>query len=323
MNNKVNILEELNKMKNLINAKAGTVISEQSNVTDKNTYPACVRKVGSISQTAREVFIQATGIYTGYKFYNNGRYLFGNKKGSYSCSGDEILIDGRKLTTKAVTYPLCVTNNRWGEPVTKGGVTYIPGGKKGEIDFTGYKFFNNNRVATPTGKVVSYACSSDNSIISIESDASANIKKTSSDNWKTKFPCVSTQPGAKPVKLKDGTIAYRISNVIYYSSGRKKLADGTMSNYNCKTEFKGGTGTKDTGTKDTGTKDTGTKQGVQSVANKFSQSAKSLGIQNGNMDVQTLQNILNKLQSDTPIETTTQKTPDMAQLTAMLNQLNA
>ena len=34
MSNKVNILEEINKMKSLISAKAGTVISEQENSLD-------------------------------------------------------------------------------------------------------------------------------------------------------------------------------------------------------------------------------------------------------------------------------------------------
>jgi hypothetical protein len=67
--------------------------------------------------------------------------------------------------------------------------------------------------------------------------------------------------------------------------------------------------------------------GQSSVNSRFSKSAESLGIQGGKMDLQTLQSILKTLESgqSTPAvaTTATQGTPDLAQLTAALNQLNA
>ena len=52
------------------------------------------------------------------------------KKGKYTCNGTDILIDGNKLTTTSTTYPVCITNKSWGEPVTTAkGQTYIKGGK--------------------------------------------------------------------------------------------------------------------------------------------------------------------------------------------------
>jgi hypothetical protein len=66
---------------------------------------------------------------------------------------------------------------------------------------------------------------------------------------------------------------------------------------------------------------------AQSVNNRFTKSAESLGIQGGKMDLQTLQSILKTLEGEqsTPAVATssTQGVPDLAQLTAALNQLNA
>ena len=55
-------------------------------------------------------------------------------------------------------------------------------------------------------------------------------------NWEGKYSCVPSQ-GVKPTKLKDGSTMYIINGVKYYSNGRKKMADGKMSNYTCETEF--------------------------------------------------------------------------------------
>lgn len=170
------ISEELSKMSQLFHHQRGRVISEQpaKDVTDLKTYPACVQNLRSIkiSQTAAEVFaIQTSGDFENYRFYNNGMYSGPNKKkGRYSCDGTNILIDGNKLTTTSTTYPKCVTNQGWGEPVTTAkGQTYIKGGPLayGEVDYTGYMFYNNNRVSVPKKGVQSYKCSADNRIISI------------------------------------------------------------------------------------------------------------------------------------------------------------
>ena len=69
----------------------------------------------------------------------------------------------------------------------------------------------------------------------------------------------------------------------------------------------------------------GTKQSVGApIADRFSKAAQSVGIQNGKMDLQTLQTILKSLEGGTVASGTpaTGGAPDMAQLTAALNTLN-
>ena len=61
--------------------------------------------------------------------------------------------------------------------------------------------------------------------------------------------------------------------------------------------------------------------GQSSVNSRFASSAQSLGIQNAKMDVATLQTMLKSLQGETSTDTPTQETPDIATLTAALNQL--
>jgi hypothetical protein len=168
------IFEELSKMSQLFHHQRGRVISEQpaKDVTDLKTYPACVQKLPGvkITQTAAEVFAKAdSGPFLNYRFYNNGMYTGPKKRGRYSCNGTEILIDGKKLTTTSTTYPGCITNKGWDEPVTTAkGQTYIKGGEtEGGVDFTGYAFYNNNRVLTPERVLKSYKCSADNTIISV------------------------------------------------------------------------------------------------------------------------------------------------------------
>ena len=73
-------------------------------------------------------------------------------------------------------------------------------------------------------------------------DTAASSGTANTDElWKNpKVSCVTTQPGAKAIKLKDGTTSYLVGQIYYYNTGRKKLADGTMKNYSCSTEFKSG-----------------------------------------------------------------------------------
>lgn len=126
--------------------------------------------------------------------------------------------------------------------------------------------------------------------------------------WKDpKVSCVVSQPGVRAGKMVNGATMYILGQVVYYASGRKKLADKTMVNYNCSTEFK-------------------PRQNVggQNVGGRFTKSVESLGVQGGKMDLQTLQTILKSLEGGEFAQTTpAQGTPDLAQLTAALNQLNA
>ena len=105
--------------------------------------------------------------------------------------------------------------------------------------------------------------------------------------WQTTFSCVTKQPGAKAYTLKDGTTAYNLNGIFYYNTGRKKLADGTMANYSCTTEFK------------TGGSSTIVKK-KSNLGSRFAKSTQSLGIQNGKMDVATLQKILTSLEGSAP-----------------------
>lgn len=134
------------------------------------------------------------------------------------------------------------------------------------------------------------------------------------DAWKTTYSCVTTQPGAKAVKMSNGSTAYLVGQIYYYANGRKKLADGTMANYTC-AEFQSGNPRAYSGSRQTG----------PSVGTRFADSAKSLGVEGGKMDLQTLQTILKNLEGETSTTAAapTQGTPDIAQLTAALNQLQA
>jgi hypothetical protein len=59
---------------------------------------------------------------------------------------------------------------------------------------------------------------------------------TDKSNW-DKFPCVMSYKGAKKTQLKDGSTAFFIGKEVYYNNGRKKLENGTMSNYSCNDEI--------------------------------------------------------------------------------------
>jgi hypothetical protein len=168
------ISEELGKMSQLFHYQRGKVISEQpaKDPTDIKTYPACIQSLPNIKikQSPTVIYARQTdGLYGNYYFINTGDYsTTKGTKGKYSCSGTGILIDGKKLTTTSTTYPACITNKGWGEPVITKGGTYIKGGEtEGGVDFTGYQFYNNNRVLSPKGVTQSYKCSADNTIISI------------------------------------------------------------------------------------------------------------------------------------------------------------
>jgi hypothetical protein len=131
------------------------------------------------------------------------------------------------------------------------------------------------------------------------------------DAWKTTYSCVTTQPGAKAVKTKNAGTAYLVGQIYYYANGRKMLADGSMASYSCSTEFKSGTTNSRSGSR----------RSSSSVNTRFSDSAKSLGIQNGKMDLQTLQTILKSLEGDT-VSAATGGATDIAKLTTALNTLN-
>lgn len=56
------------------------------------------------------------------------------------------------------------------------------------------------------------------------------------EKWKN-FPCVMRHKGAKRTQMSDGTFAFEINGDYYYNNGRKKMSDGTRSNYSCNDEI--------------------------------------------------------------------------------------
>jgi hypothetical protein len=64
------------------------------------------------------------------------------------------------------------------------------------------------------------------------------IPAAPTDPW-VNFPCVTGNKNAVKGKLTNGSIAYTMNKVTYYSNGRKRLSDGTMANFTCNdAEFK-------------------------------------------------------------------------------------
>jgi hypothetical protein len=64
------------------------------------------------------------------------------------------------------------------------------------------------------------------------------IPAAPTDPW-VNFPCVTGNKNAVKGKLTNGSIAYTMNKVTYYSNGRKRLSDGTMANFTCNdVEFK-------------------------------------------------------------------------------------
>lgn len=151
---------------------------------------------------------------------------------------------------------------------------------------------------------------------SLKYTGTSNAMPATEESWKTTNSCVPSQNGATPVKLNDGSTAYKIGEIYYYSNGRKKLADGTMANYSCDKEFKTNKGNNPRQA------NKGNNSG-QNVSQRFAKSASSLGIQNGKMDIQSLQAILAQLNGTQPGSPTGGQQPDLAQLTNVLNQLSS
>jgi hypothetical protein len=105
--------------------------------------------------------------------------------------------------------------------------------------------------------------------------------------WATTYKCVTSQPGATPVKRKDGSIVYQIGKIYYYANGRK-LVDGKTYPYSC-AEFKSNID-RNKGKKGSST---------AAIAPNIQAVQKQLGIQNatGTLDATTLQAMLSKLNS--------------------------
>lgn len=279
--NKENIFEELNKMRNLMVAKAGTVISEQANPS---------ADVGTIMRELDKNNSDETKIVNIVKNYKDKASL-------------KNFVDQYKT----------ITGKDFGTEIFRAIQPY-----NDKTEWEDLKTY-----LSTLGVALTYV-SRDNRLGGSYAvfgglDTPATQVANTDDAWKTTYSCVTTQPGAKAVKTNNAGLAYLVGQIYYYANGRKKLADGSMASYSCATEFKSGTANSGSGS------GSGSRQSSSSVNTRFADSAKSLGIQGDKMDLQTLQSILKTLEGgqSTPAVAATQGTPDLAQLTAALNQLNA
>jgi hypothetical protein len=117
MNNKVNIFEELNKMKNLIYAKSGVVISEQDSTdTDVNTINSEIKSVNADEQKIVDVLKKyATDKNTFQNFLNQYRSKYGvdlqdQMKNSFSGT-DQAEIDDLNSVLSKIGLRINVGNN--------------------------------------------------------------------------------------------------------------------------------------------------------------------------------------------------------------------
>ena len=206
MKQKENIFEELNKMRSLIHAKAGVVISEQANVgADVGTV---MRELGATFNANEDIVVNTIKKYKDKASFKS--FVDQYKTISGKDFGAQLILSISPNTDKTEWNDLKTHLASLG--VTLGNIT-TNGGNSNEATFAG--------LDTPA--------------------AAAPEELTKREElWKTTYSCAPSQPGAKAIKLKDGTTSYLVGQIYYYNTGRKKLADGTMKNYSCSTEFKSG-----------------------------------------------------------------------------------
>jgi hypothetical protein len=266
--NKENIFEELNKMKNLIHAKAGTVISEQATNVGSD--------VGTVMRELDAFNTNEQKIVDIVKKYND-KASFKNFLDQYkSISGQDFGLDihraintsqGDTNEVKAIT-----------DHLAKLGITFKLAVKNGKSQ---YEISGLDTPAAPAAgtrtpeamkNITNAFCSVKNGIIT-----AGALKDRPWSLYKT---------------------TYTVTDV------EEQEAKKT-----CPTVQVGST----------------QRQNSSSVNTRFADSVKSLGIQGDKMDLQTLQSILKTLEGGqstaAATETIATGTPDIAQLTAALNQL--
>ena len=255
----INITEQLDKIKNLIEAKHAALISEQTD--PRQVADSIYRELWKARNNSDELAKVISKI-TSLEVYNAVNGILAK---NVPADSNSIV----KILNKELGFRDVVNANKIKQALSK------------------------------IGKNITFNLSGDNSVESDSVKISSTTPKLAPSSstdlarieqlWKTTYSCVTKQPGATQRKLTNGSTAYRIGEVLYYANGRKKLADGTMSNYSCNTEFKSNADTQQRRVK----RNSGLSQ-------RFSKSTQSLGIQNGKMDVDTLQKILASLEGSEP-----------------------
>ena len=121
------------------------------------------------------------------------------------------------------------------------------------------------------------------------------INKITSDKEWYKYPCIPTNPQAKPSQMSNGSTVFIIGQEVFYNNGRKKKADGTMGNYVCPSSGGGNVAPKTTTTVTKKSTGTGTGTGVVAQSN-VKQVQKLVGVaETGVFDTATAKAVRTKL----------------------------
>jgi len=268
--NKQNIFEELNKMKNLMHAKSGTVISEQADMGyDIATIKAELDNFNSDEQKIVDILKNYKDKASFQNFVNQYKTKTGkdfgvdvyravqpyNDKTEWTDLSNHLksmgITLGNNIDNKSKIYSATFTGLDTPEAALKPEVAKLASDRQKNI--------NNIFCTVKNGIIVNPA---------------SKFNNVTWEKWKATY---------KPTDA-ELTVAKKSC-----SSGQRRVQSGPTVN------------------------------------TRFADSAKSLGVQNGKMDLQTLQTILKNLEGETPITAAapTQGTPDLAQLTAALNQLES
>jgi len=361
MKNKVNILEELNKMKNLIYAKRGTVISEQATPEDIDKVKKGLDSISLSGQNEKDIVDVITKYKTKEQF-EDFLYQFQQKTG-----GDFAKRIGRTINPERDQAEWNTLVNHlakmginlnydymWGT-VTMTGATPKALSAGATESTARQKNINFNYCSVKNGKIEN-AKSSDNG--TTWSNYVSTYKITAEEIAAAKATCPSVivpdviarqkSIRAYVCSVKDGKIenpnlalngttwesyvtkfevtAAEIAAAKASACPGVVLPDVVVSDGDTPYKF----GDDLSKALEIKNRDNTQKGNTNDVNTRFTKSATDLGVQSDKMDLQTLQSILAKLQDDgsqptvtQDINTTTSGTPDLTQLSTLLNQLQS
>jgi hypothetical protein len=321
MNNKGNIFEELNKMKSLIHAKAGVVISEQNDDINADIRTIKQQMDMTFANTDEQKVVDVLKKYTTSKdifqnFLNQYKSITGTvltDKLGYHFQPDrdsnEIADLNASLQKIGSSFVVKLSDDRKKYIATFGGL----GSSTQPVKDGLAAYMNTVGAATPRqAQINSNYCTLKNGIYT-----SNGLKF----DWKSYVSSynVTEDEIAVAKNICPNVVVSDVSSPDGYKFGDDLSKDLNIQG------------------KDDTQKSNTQKGGTNTVNTRFVKSATDLGVQSGKMDLQSLQSILAKLQDggsqstvtqDTstttqPAGTTTQQTPDLTQLTSLLNQLNA
>jgi putative hemolysin len=336
--NKENIFEELNKMKSLIYVKAGTVISEQAQAQDPIETIRKELKSMAIGSFNEEAIVNT--IVSNYKtkeqfanflsqFKQKTGQDFANELKSVITPSEKPQWDAlvKHLAGIGVTMKAVERDNRF-NGIAFDGLTSQPAASTSTRTPEAVKAITSTFCGVRGGKITAGAYKDQP-----WTNYKTLYKVTDAEEAEAQKTCPTAQTGVAtstrtPEAMKNITSTFCGVKGGKITAGAFK--DKPWADY--KATYKVTDAEEQEARKScpVGGSGSGQRSGQSSVNNRFASSVKSLGIQGDKMDLQTLQSILNTLEggqstaaaTGTPAAATT-GTPDIAQLTAALNQLQA